>query len=63
MSAHNNAGQILGASSAVGGVSVLPLTGGSPFMIILPLVAITCGSIVLISLTVIRLKEKQETRS
>ncbi len=57
---HTTTGQVLGASSTVGGVSILPLTGGSTFMLILPLVAIACGSVILISLTLIRLKERQE---
>lgn len=57
---HTTTGQVLGASSAAGGIATLPLTGGSPVMFILPLVAIACGSIILVSLTLIRLKERQE---
>ena len=57
---HTTTGQILGASTTVGGVATLPMTGGSTLLLILPFVAIVCGSIILITLTLIRLKERQE---
>lgn len=57
---HTTTGQVLGASTTVGGVAILPLTGGSTYMLILPFMAIVCGSIILVTLTLIRLKERQE---
>lgn len=53
------AGRVLAAATSVGGgAAVLPLTGGTPWLFILPLVAIASGLIILASLTITRVLTK-----
>ena len=55
------AGQVLGSATAVGGgIAVLPLTGGSLLYMILPLVAIACGLIVLVTLSLTHVLEAKK---
>ena len=57
----NGVGQVLGSASAVGGgLAVLPLTGGSPLFMILPLVAIVCGLVILVSLSLTHVLEEEK---
>lgn len=59
MSGSNNVGgAVLGASTAIGGVAVLPYTGGSVFGNILAAVSIALGLIVLSSFVLTRLIKK-----
>jgi len=55
----NGIGQVLGASTAIGGATILPITGGSTIGFLLPIVAIVCGIVILASLSITDLLEKK----
>jgi len=55
----SGAGQVLGASTAIlGGVALLPVTGHSPVSYVLPVIAIGCGVLILVSLLVSKTIQK-----
>ena len=61
MSVNSSVGQVLGSASAVGaGAAVLPMTGGSLIYMILPLVAIVCGLVILVSLSLTHVLEEEK---
>lgn len=55
-----SSGEVLGASTTVGGAAILPITGDSTLGLILPIVAIACGVLILVSLSITRLLEKED---
>lgn len=57
----NGVSQVLGSSASVaGGVAVLPMTGGSFLYMILPLTAITCGLVILFTLSLTHVLEAKK---
>lgn len=61
MTGQTGVGQVLGSASAVGaGVAVLPMTGGSLLYMILPLVAIVCGLVILVTLSLTHVLEENK---
>ena len=60
MSGETGVGQVLGATSVAGGLAVLPMTGGSPLFMILPLVAIACGVVILVTLSLTHVLEEDK---
>lgn len=59
----NAAGQVLAAATtAGGGIAVLPLTGSSWLLMLLPLTAIACGSIILLTLSLTHLLEQKNKK-
>jgi len=58
----NVGGQVLGATTAAGGLAVLPNTGGTPLGIILPLIAVACGLAILGSLSLTSYLEQRRAK-
>jgi hypothetical protein len=54
----NTAGQVLGASTAIGGIAMLPYTGNSVLVNILAISSIALGLIVLSSFFITRILKK-----
>lgn len=51
-------GQVLGASTAVGGIAMLPATGDSMLGLVLSITAITLGAVCLLSFFLTRLLKR-----
>jgi len=60
LSGSQSIGQVLGITSTAAGAAILPVTGGSTIGFILPVVAIACGIIILVSLSLTSLLEKKD---
>lgn len=54
----NTSGQVLGASTAIGGIAMLPYTGVNTFAQILAIASIALGLIVLSSFAITRIIKK-----